>query len=415
MAAKERPAWASALKELRQRNGLSQEDLAAKVDVDRTTVSRWETGRNRPQPQQLRRLCSEFAVSLRGLGFVESDSEDELERRRLVKGLVGIGLVGSLLDPEHLAAALDAPRSVDHRVLDDLEFQGHQFGQLYWQLSPASFWPTLYGYTVVTRQVQRTASGGLAVQAGVIASRATTLLGMLAHRLHRRADAVASFRMADELADEAGDGPQRAHALVALRAVYSPVTGGDVRTDASKALALLDEADHAAGPAAPPVLRTWLYACRAEDYSLLSQPANAARDLEAAEQSLARVSGRLDGFFHHWDAPRLAGFRGNCHVLLRQPDEAIAVLEPVVHDTSPNLIGPYTAVRCDLAAAWSQRGDVERTCQLLSEVLVMARQVNAPERADRVRRIRERRLAQWPDAPTVRQLDAQLQDFVTEE
>ncbi len=29
--------------------------MAAKVDVDRTTVSRWEMGRNRPQPQQLRR------------------------------------------------------------------------------------------------------------------------------------------------------------------------------------------------------------------------------------------------------------------------------------------------------------------------------------------------------------------------
>lgn len=41
-------AFAAALREIRRRAGLSQEDLARMVGVERTTVTKWESGHNEP-------------------------------------------------------------------------------------------------------------------------------------------------------------------------------------------------------------------------------------------------------------------------------------------------------------------------------------------------------------------------------
>ncbi len=376
-----------------------------------------EGGRLDPQIGDLERVAALLGRQLGELLGLKAttatsslDPEAEDTRRRTF--LVWLASLPVAMDTERLAAVLGAPLSVDRRVLDDLDAQGHEYGRMYWAMSPASFWPTVYGYTVIARQVHAAAPGTLAQRAGEIASRATALLGMLAHRLHRRADAVMYLNLAAELADEADDGPLQAHALVALRAIYSPVTSGKVRTDASHALRLLDEAEAVAGAHASPLLLTWLHACRAEDHALLDHTLEAERDLEAAERSLSQAPRQVGGFFDHWNPGRLAGFRGNCHVLLRQPAEAIEVLEAVARETSRELIGPYTAVLSDLAAAYAQRGDVDRAGSLLSTVLTTAQRANVPERAGRVWRVRGAHLARWPDAPAVRHLDAQLQHFI---
>jgi len=117
--------------------------MAERVDVDRNTVSRWETGRNRPQPYHLQRICGTFAVSPEVLGFVESESEDEVRRRQLMKGLVGLGLMGALgpltLDQDRLLvpADLSSPGRCDETVLDDLEAMTRDLAQRSRRVSPA--------------------------------------------------------------------------------------------------------------------------------------------------------------------------------------------------------------------------------------------------------------------------------------
>lgn len=49
---------------LRKANNLSQEQLAAKIDVSRQTISKWESGRSIPHGDKLIRLCSIFNVTL---------------------------------------------------------------------------------------------------------------------------------------------------------------------------------------------------------------------------------------------------------------------------------------------------------------------------------------------------------------
>ncbi len=55
------------LRQLRVQNGLTQEQLAAKIYVTRTAVSKWETDRGYPSLDSLKMLSDMFGVSLDSL------------------------------------------------------------------------------------------------------------------------------------------------------------------------------------------------------------------------------------------------------------------------------------------------------------------------------------------------------------
>ena len=52
------------LKELREKHGLTQEQLAERVMVTRQAVSRWETGETQPNTETLKLLSREYGVSI---------------------------------------------------------------------------------------------------------------------------------------------------------------------------------------------------------------------------------------------------------------------------------------------------------------------------------------------------------------
>ena len=55
------------LRNLREKRGLTQEQLAEKVMVTRQAVSRWETGETQPNTETLKLLSKEFDVSINTL------------------------------------------------------------------------------------------------------------------------------------------------------------------------------------------------------------------------------------------------------------------------------------------------------------------------------------------------------------
>ena len=63
------------LKELRNGEGLTQEQLAEKLNVSRRTVSRWETGSNMPDLDLLIEMADFYHVDIRELLNGERDSE----------------------------------------------------------------------------------------------------------------------------------------------------------------------------------------------------------------------------------------------------------------------------------------------------------------------------------------------------
>ena len=52
------------LRSIRKEQGISQEELAARLEVSRQAVSKWESGQGFPETEKLIQLSSMFNVSL---------------------------------------------------------------------------------------------------------------------------------------------------------------------------------------------------------------------------------------------------------------------------------------------------------------------------------------------------------------
>jgi WD40 repeat protein/transcriptional regulator with XRE-family HTH domain len=74
------------LRRVREKLGLSQEDVADKIGCHPKTVSRWERGRSTPNPYYQRRLAKNLGTSVQDLGFLakrEPSSENNRQHDKL--------------------------------------------------------------------------------------------------------------------------------------------------------------------------------------------------------------------------------------------------------------------------------------------------------------------------------------------
>ena len=87
------------LQELRKQKGLTQEELAERLYVSRTAVSKWESGRGYPNIESLKAIAKFFSVTVDQLlstdeilTVAEEDSkEKDNHRKDLILGLLDIG------------------------------------------------------------------------------------------------------------------------------------------------------------------------------------------------------------------------------------------------------------------------------------------------------------------------------------
>lgn len=91
------------LQTLRKQNGLTQEDLAAKLHVSRTAVSKWESGRGYPNLDSLKEIAKLFDVTVDELLSGEellcaAKSEQKRKENRIRDRVVGcLDLCSALL------------------------------------------------------------------------------------------------------------------------------------------------------------------------------------------------------------------------------------------------------------------------------------------------------------------------------
>lgn len=52
-----------AIKDLRLREGMTQQEIAKRLEVDQTAVSNWELGKSVPLPKYRKKLCRIFRCS----------------------------------------------------------------------------------------------------------------------------------------------------------------------------------------------------------------------------------------------------------------------------------------------------------------------------------------------------------------
>ena len=95
------------LQELRKQKGLTQEELAEKLYVSRTAISKWESGRGFPNIESLKAISKFFSVSLDKLlsgeeilAIAENDhKQKERTLRDLIFGLLDCGMALLLFLP----------------------------------------------------------------------------------------------------------------------------------------------------------------------------------------------------------------------------------------------------------------------------------------------------------------------------
>lgn len=76
------------IKYLRQKMGLTQEELAIRLNVVRQTISKWEKGLSVPDADTLQRLAAELDVSVSEL--LGADSESANDRNEIAQQLARI-------------------------------------------------------------------------------------------------------------------------------------------------------------------------------------------------------------------------------------------------------------------------------------------------------------------------------------
>jgi transcriptional regulator with XRE-family HTH domain len=392
----------------RSRRGLTTGVLAGLVGRSGQWLERVERGEIDIRFSDLVELSAALCVRVTELveePFGSSDQDgivpvrDEgVRRRHFVQYMAVLGGAG-LLDWERLAAALEDPRRIDERLFDDLAELTRGYSRRVQEVAPCDLLaPVGKHLDLIRRLVADVPDFGLRRRFLTVASETATVAGWLSSRLDNRGDARMYCGLAQELAAEAGDGARRAQGLV---------IASDLAEDGTGAIALLDEAERAAGSWSSPLLRAWVLARRAEEHAIMGDAAASDRDIDRAEHFFAAVRSPADGVLSGWDAARMAGYRGACAVSLGRPAEATRVLERAVAATAPDVVANRAKFLTNLGAAQVQRQRVEEACASLGGALAIAVKSGLAARIQHIRRVR-RTLHRWRGVSAVKQLDEQL-------
>lgn len=117
------------LQELRKKKGITQEELAARLYVSRTAISKWESGRGYPNIDSLKAISKFFSVSVDEL--LSSDEvltiaeEDGKQRKKsfceLIFGMLDVCSILLLILPLFAAKSDGSVRAVSLLGLDGVE------------------------------------------------------------------------------------------------------------------------------------------------------------------------------------------------------------------------------------------------------------------------------------------------------
>jgi transcriptional regulator with XRE-family HTH domain len=103
--------FAQKLRQMREKAGLTQGDLADKLDVSRPAVSSWESGKIRPRLNKLQQLAELFNTTVADL-MGEDATEAAISGTSRMVPLLGFAHMGEPCDEENLADEVEVPASI---------------------------------------------------------------------------------------------------------------------------------------------------------------------------------------------------------------------------------------------------------------------------------------------------------------
>jgi hypothetical protein len=327
-------------------------------------------------------------------------------QRRTFLGVLGAGALGSV-DLERLEGDLVSKHPTLHTV-EDLNSLTRVFAAQSRVLGPAAVIPALQGHLQDHLNLVAAAPAHVVPKLLSGAAEAALLAGVLSNRLMNTSEALRHWLLASALAAESGN--NMVHALVlGVRAdLHSPVPRGGDGGDPKQSYALRDQAMALIGPRPKGVLAVTLHGWRAGEAAALGDSAGAARDLEAAQNALAKLESveNLTGLEIRTDL-ELASAHAIAAVQLRQPDKVMEFLNSEIVARHPSTT--WRAARLsDLAAAQAQKKDLDQAVATLSEAADLAIAAADPWRFRRVRGIRRTWLPENANHALLAELDRKL-------
>jgi tetratricopeptide (TPR) repeat protein len=392
------------LQERRARAHLTQEAVAEELarlawvhqgiraGVNADMVGKWERGEKRPSKFYRRLLCLLYECLAEELGWWEPAGTSELRR---VGGLV-------VPPPGFGGRWPERPLHVSEATVHNLESVTAAYRRMYHTVAAHDLIDDVAQHAQTTAGFwRRTADPELRRSLAAAASEITMLAGSMSFfDLGRPSQAEPYYQDALEAAQDAGDRPMQA-VVLGNKSFLSRSRG-----DFASALQLLDQAKRLVPD--DPVVRSWAMALEAMTQAWAQEPTQSLAALQAAEADLDDATpGAAPAWFDYYDRPRLAGFKGQVHIRLAQPEAAHAVLEEAMGALDPDAAKQRACYLADRATVCVDEGEVDQACQLGIQALQLLGEVEYETGVQRVRDLRIK-LRPWRNHPAVADLTEQL-------
>jgi len=332
----------------RKAMGFSQEQLAERLEIDRSTVGRWESGETEPQPWIRPRLARALQVSL--------DELDEL----LGEG----GLTDSEVE-ERVDFALKHPGSADLLTVAHLRHQVDQLDERYVCEPSTALLADAGQYLGQVRFLAaHAANGRVRRELCAVETEAATLMGQLVWDASQRRDNATAhlyldqaIRAARQFRDPAAEGLALLRkTIVVLYGEREPRAGMDLAHQTAETTAQVSE-----------VLNGLALLHAAEAHAMLGDQAACEAALADADTRFGRVD-ITDAAIDLFSPSQFGRMAGSCYLFLRQDERARSLLEDTaraLHDRSK----PYAIVLGNLSLAALRQGNIDEAAARLHQAM----------------------------------------------
>lgn len=332
----------------RKAMGFSQEQLAERLDIDRSTVGRWESGETEPQPWIRPRLARALQVSL--------DELDEL----LGEG----GLTDSEVE-ERLDFALKHPGSADLVTVAHLRHQVDQLDERYVREPSTALLADAGQYLGQVRFLAaHAANGRVRRELCAVEAEAATLMGQLVWDASQRRDNATAhlyldqaIRAARQFRDPVAEGLALLRkTIVVLYGEREPRGGLDLAQQTAETTTHASE-----------VLNGLALLHAAEAHAMLGAQVACEAALAEADTRFTRID-ITDAAIDLFSSSQFGRMAGSCYLFLEEHRRAQSLLEDtarVLHDQSK----PYAIVLGNLALAALRQGNVDEAAARLHQAM----------------------------------------------
>ncbi|MCX4470959.1 helix-turn-helix domain-containing protein [Micromonospora sp. NBC_01655] len=410
------------LAQRRKTVGHTQESLAEKLGVDRTTVVRWERAESAPQPWIRLNLANALAMTVDQLDDLLRDvAETELPRPGVPSGGRGTGTTTSLISEAADAISNDpflSDRPMPHETVeslqDDMAILARSFSMTALDVFTTARWLSNEARSLA----KRTRRPGELADLYTVIGQGTALMASTAFDLGHWNDSAAFARASTRYADLAGQPSLMAWTL------GLQMTLANWRNEPDAALAYFAKAMRVA-PDGEPKLRLRHIAARS--YALLADPASVAESLEAARRDRELAAGHPDelnvssGGEFAFGPARAAACAAAAWLDLGEGGQAIAHAQEALdaYTSVPSARWPYSqicGVQIDLAAARLCQADRDGAADAVRNALALPqhrRNTSLTGRMTRVQRLLG--TSRWEHDERARQLAEQIAMWLAEQ